>query len=318
MKNQILQLIDLHDKIVIHRHTRPDMDAIGSQMGLYHLIKNNYPEKEVYVVGDENNMLYNCTMDKVDDDFFDRALSIIVDVAVESMISDERYKLADDIIIIDHHQNNTDLENVTLFYQESTYTSACEMIVDLARNFGWKITSKSATYLYGGMVTDTGRFQFINEDNASRVFKNASFITYFKPDIKDLYDFLYTEELQRRKTKLMFSDFLTTTNNVAYRKNDHDMVIESGLDVFGVSRGMVNLMAGIKEIPIWVSFTEDYENDCVIAEIRSRNIIVVDIAKKFGGGGHNFACGATLKDFDEADRLLEELDERAYENANFK
>lgn len=318
MKIEVLKLIESHSAIIIHRHTRPDMDAVGSQMGLYHLLTTNYPEKKIYVVGDENNMLYNCKMDEIDDNIFNNALSIIVDVAVTNMISDCRYKLAKERLIIDHHQNDTDVDNVKLFYKESTYTSACEIIVDLARSYNWKITSDAATYLYGGMVTDTGRFQFINEDSASRVFMNAAFITNFKPNIKDMYNFLYTEELARRKSKLLFSNFDITTNNVAYRKNNKDLILESGLDVFGVSRGMVNLMAGIKEIPIWVSFTEDYENGVVLAEIRSRNIIVVDIAKKFGGGGHNFACGATLKDFNEADKLLKELDERAYEYANSK
>src|SRR5690554_578099 len=318
MKKEVLKLIESHETIIIHRHTRPDMDAIGSQMGLYHLLKTNYPNKKLYVVGDSNNMLYKCVMDEIEDGIFNKALSIIVDVAVKHMISDDRYKYAKDVLIIDHHQNDTDVENVALFYQQNTYTSACEIVVDLARTFKWEITSLAATYLYGGMVTDTGRFQFINSENASRVFENAAFITAFKPDIEDMYNFLYTEELTRRKTKLLFSDFSVTENNVAYRKNDKAIIDKSGLDIFSVSRGMVNLMAGIKEIPIWVSFTEDYENDVVLAEIRSRNIVVVDIAKKFGGGGHNFACGATLKDFDEADKLLKELDERAYEYANSK
>ncbi|HHT54950.1 MAG TPA: hypothetical protein GX012_00125, partial [Acholeplasma sp.] len=87
------------------------------------------------------------------------------------------------------HQNDTDVENVALFYQQSTYSSACEIVVDLVRDYNWEVTSDAATYLYGGMVTDTGRFQFINEESAARVFMNASFITSFKPNIKDMYNF---------------------------------------------------------------------------------------------------------------------------------
>ena len=77
-------------------------------------------------------------------------------------------------------------------------------------------------------------------------------------------------------------------------------------------------MAGIEEVPIWVSFTEDKENNVILAEIRSRNIIVVDIAKKYGGGGHNFACGASLKNWDEVDLMLNDLDERGKEYGNLK
>ena len=317
MKNQLRKTIEKHDTIVIHRHKRPDMDAIGSQMGLYHLIKINYPEKKVYVVGDENNLLYNCKMDMIDDNLFKDSLSIIIDVAVSNLISDNRYELAKEVVVIDHHRNDTDLE-VALFYQQSDYTSACEMLVDLARSYKWEITSEAATYLYGGMVTDTGRFQYINNTNASRVFMNASYITKFNPDIADMYNFLYTEELSRRQVKLLFSDFELTENNVAYRKNDKALILESGLDIFGVSRGMVNLMAGIKEVPIWVSFTEDFENNVILAEIRSRDITVVDIAKKYGGGGHNNACGASLKDFNEADLMLKDLNERVKEYGSIK
>lgn len=316
MKNRVLELIKSYDKIIIHRHLRPDMDAIGSQMGLFHLLKENYPNKEIYVVGDENNWLYKCKMDIIDDNIFKNALSIIIDVAVKALISDDRYKLASDILIIDHHQNETDLDKYTLFYQESSFTSACEILVDLARTFNWKVSKMASTYIYGGMVTDTGRFQFISEEVAPRVFMNASYITQFKPEISELYNFFYTEELAKRKTKLLFSDFEITENGVAYRKNNKELIIKSGLDIFNVSRGMVNLMAGLKEVPIWVSFTEDYENGKILAEIRSRNIIVVDIAKKYGGGGHNFACGASLESFEVADLMLKDLNERAKEHGN--
>lgn len=314
---KLKEIIEKHDSIVIHRHSRPDMDAIGSQMGLFHLLSENYPNKKLYVVGDSNNLMYKCKMDEIEDDVFKNSLSIIIDTAVDYMISDNRYELAKEVVVIDHHRNETNLD-VSLFYQESTYTSACEMLAFLAKEYKWKVTSLAATYIYGGMVTDTGRFQYIDSTNASRVFEHASFITGFNPDIKDMYNFLYTEELSRRKAKVLFSDFNTTPNMVAYRKNDKKLIEKSGLDIFSVSRGMVNQMAGIKEIPIWVSFTEDYENNKILAEVRSRDISVVDICKAHGGGGHNNACGASLESFEAADDMLKDLDERAKEYGNVK
>ena len=52
IKDKIYDLIQSYDTIIIHRHQRPDMDAIGSQYGLYLTIKENYPSKNVYAVGD--------------------------------------------------------------------------------------------------------------------------------------------------------------------------------------------------------------------------------------------------------------------------
>jgi bifunctional oligoribonuclease and PAP phosphatase NrnA len=312
IRKQIIEKITSYQKIVIHRHSRPDMDAIGSQYGLYLTIKENYPDKEVYVVGDINDMIYQSKMNQVEDVFYDDALAIITDVSVERMISDDRYKLAKERIIIDHHQNDTDVSDVSIFYKDSTFASASEMIIDLIKEFNLIITPEAATYLYGGMVTDTGRFLYLN--NASKTFELASYITRFNPSFQEFYDYIYTEPLLKRQTKNLFSSFEMTQNNVAYRKNDADLIQKSGLEFQAISRGMVNQMAGIKEVPIWANFTEDVENNLIVGEFRARGIIIVDIAKKYGGGGHNYACGASLKDWKEVDLILKDLDERAKEN----
>ena len=309
IRKQIYEIIKKYETIIIHRHLRPDMDAIGSQYGLYLTIKENFPNKNVFVVGDLNNMSYLAKMDEISDETYIGALAIVTDVSVTKLISDDRYLLAKERVIIDHHQNDTDVLDVSIFYKDATYASACEMVIDFIKEKTLKITPEAATYLYGGMVTDTGRFMYLKE--ASRTFELAAYITKFKPEIQKFYNYIYTEPLQRRLTKNLFSKFKTTKNNVAYRKNDAKIIKESGLDFQAVSRGMVNQMAGIKEIPIWANFTEDIENDLIVCELRSRGITIVDIAKKYGGGGHNNACGASLKNWNKVDEILNDLDERA-------
>jgi bifunctional oligoribonuclease and PAP phosphatase NrnA len=313
IKKQIFELINSYDQIIIHRHLRPDMDAIGSQYGLYLTIKENYPEKKVYVVGDMNEMVYQAKMHDIPDAYYINALAIITDVSVSRLISDDRYLKASDVIIIDHHQNDTDVERVTAFYKDPTFASASEMIVDFIKEFGLRVSPEAATYLYGGMVTDTGRFLYLN--NASKTFELASYITRFNPSFQEFYDYIYTETLLKRQTKNLFSNFEMTKHNVAYRKNDAEIILKSGLEFQAISRGMVNQMAGIKEVPIWANFTEDVENNLIVGEFRARGITIVDIAKKYGGGGHNLACGASLKNWEEVDLVLKDLDERAKEYA---
>ncbi len=312
IKNEIKEKIESYDTIVIHRHQRPDMDAIGSQVGLALLLKENYKDKKIYMVGDSNRMSYKSVMDEISDDVYENALVIITDVSVTHMICDDRYKLAKERVIIDHHTNDTNVEDLSIFYKDESFASAAEMIIDLAKTFAWEVTSEAATYLYGGMVTDTGRFMYLKE--ASQTFELAAYITKFNPDIRDFYNYIYTEPLARRKVKNMFTDFNLTEHLVAYRKNTKEIIKESGLDFQSVSRGMVNQMAGIEEVKIWASFSEDEENNAIIAEFRARGISIVDIAKKYGGGGHAEACGATLKDWQEVDLVLKDLDERAKEN----
>ncbi|MCR3906138.1 MAG: bifunctional oligoribonuclease/PAP phosphatase NrnA [Tenericutes bacterium] len=309
IKEKIIKKIEAYDKIIIHRHIRPDMDAIGSQYGLYLTLKENYPNKRIYKVGDVNDMVYLASMDEIPDEYYQNALVIITDVSVSKLISDDRYKLAKEIIIIDHHQNDTDLPNVSIFYKDPTFASASEMIIDLIKEYGLRVSPEAATYLYGGMVTDTGRFLYLN--NASKTFELAAYITKFNPAYQDFYDYIYTETLQKRQTKNLFSSFDITQNGVAYRKNDANLIEQSGLEFQAISRGMVNQMAGIKDIPIWANFTEDIENNVIVGEFRSRGITIVDIAKKYGGGGHNQACGASLKNWDEVELVLKDFDERA-------
>jgi phosphoesterase RecJ-like protein len=52
MYNKILDAIKKYDRIIIHRHSNPDGDALGSQIGLKNILKENFPQKDIYTVGD--------------------------------------------------------------------------------------------------------------------------------------------------------------------------------------------------------------------------------------------------------------------------
>lgn len=316
MQSKILKLIESYQTIIIHRHHHPDGDAIGSQVGLAETLKINFPKKSIYIVGDKVPSQPQIKMDVISDDIYQGALAIILDTAVSHMVSDHRYKTADKVIIMDHHANQTNID-VAYFYHQPNFTSTCEILVDLFEQWHFKISEKGASYLYAGLVSDSGRFLYINAENGKALFKRAAYLLAFKPDIKGVYEKLYTEPLVKRKASMLFSHFELTKNNVAYRKSIYDTWRKSGIDFQALSRGMVNNMAGIKEVLIWAGFTENEEGD-IIAEIRSRGIVVVDIAKKYGGGGHAHACGATLKNWQQVDQIIEDLDERAILNHDIK
>ena len=85
----MLQKIKAHDKIIIHRHNKPDGDAMGSQIGLKHIIKENYKDKQVYVVGDsagQYSFMDDSVMDELTEDCFDGALCIILDCGSKTLI----------------------------------------------------------------------------------------------------------------------------------------------------------------------------------------------------------------------------------------
>lgn len=303
IKKEILS----HDRIILHRHKKPDMDAIGSQMGLKLILEKNFPEKDIYVVGDQNRFDYENQMQQIPDSFYQNALVFVTDVSVSHLISDDRFKLADKVIIIDHHRNETDVENA-MWYCDPTYEAACGLVYDICKKLKFEIPAKAADYLLNGLITDSGRFQYIQ--NGQRLLKISSELVGLGAEPVKFYKWLYVETLDERNLKNKISQRMQIEEKVGYFFNDKDFLESLGeYDFFTISRGMVNLLAGIKEIPIWANFTYNKEDNTVIAEVRSRDIPVVEICKKHGGGGHQLACGATLKDFEEAKEMIKELNE---------
>ena len=84
MYNKILNTIKQYDTIIISRHSRPDLDALGSQLGLKHLILENFKEKKVYVVGDMSRSCFLGEMDEIEDSEYENALFIYTDVSVSN------------------------------------------------------------------------------------------------------------------------------------------------------------------------------------------------------------------------------------------
>ncbi len=312
---QLLKDIKNYNTIIIHRHSRPDGDALGSQLGLKYALQDNFPNKEIYAVGDITERLsFIGPMDIVDDTKYRGALVIICDVAVSYMISDERYKFADKVWIIDHHKNISDIEQNNLII-DSHASAACEVITDMLFTLKLRVSKESAKCLFTGLVTDSGRFQY--SDTRPKSLMIGAFLLGKGIDAQSIYDKLYVETMESKKLKAQFTEKMKLTDkNVAYIINTKEDMEKLGVDFNTVSRGMVNVMAGIEGINIWANFTYDSEKDKVICEFRSRGITIVDVAKKYNGGGHDQACGATLDSFADVNNVLADFDIKMEEYLN--
>ncbi len=306
MKDKLFLAIEAYDTIILHRHSRPDLDALGSQRGLAIVLKAAYPHKSIYMVGDMSaRYAFLGEMDEIEDCVYENALVIITDVAVSHMVSDERYKLANEVFVIDHHKNPSDITDNVLC--DSTKIAVSEYIPELLLERGYQIPKEAATAFYGGIVTDSGRFQYGETTGDTLIL--AGKLLKLGADKEFIYKNLYTEGLAERQMKNWFAArFATTEHGVAYLKNGKEVFEKYKVDFFDISRGMVGVMAGIKEIPIWCNFTLDIANNKIVGEFRSRETSIVDIAKKYGGGGHDLACGATLSTWEEVDLVIQDFD----------
>lgn len=305
MFQKIRDFIEQYDTIIIHRHFNPDGDAYGSQIGLKHILKLNYPSKNVYAVGDENQYSFVGELDNIQDEVYKGALVIIVDVSVSHLISDDRYRFADFVIVIDHHLNPSNVADFE--YNDSSSIACAQIIADFAIQTGLEVSKEAAFALFTGMATDSGRFKY--PATSAKTFEIAAFLVNKGIDIQEIYEKLYTESINFKKLRGYFiQNFKLTKNNVAYMKNDISLKDQFNVSTFVVSRAMVNQMADLENVEIWANFTERNENE-VFVELRSKRHSIVHIARKYGGGGHALACGCSLKNLEEADLVLNDLDQ---------
>ncbi len=305
MFEQIIEQIKKYPKIIIHRHKNPDGDALGSQIGLKNILKDSFPGKEIYAVGDMTAryaFMEDSVMDDISDGVYSDALAVILDTSAKALISDERYTSAAATVRIDHHIFCETIADVEV--TDTSYESCCGLITEMAMECGLTVSALAAKSLYTGMVTDSGRFRY--DSTCSNTFRLASFLMERSFSTSDIYKSLYSDELDMLKLRAKYTlRIQTTKNNTAYIYTDLETAKSYNADAFTLSRGMVNVMSDIRGIDRWVNFTET--DNGVLCEIRSSLYNINPIAVKYGGGGHQKASGATLKDRDEAMRLLDDL-----------
>ena len=309
MFTKILNEIKKYDTIILHRHTKPDGDAMGSQIGFKHILKESFPEKQIYMVGDDVrffSFMEDAIMDEISDDVYSGALAIVLDCGSSHLISDDRYKLAKKTVRFDHHlfcETICDLECI-----DSSYESCAGLIADFARQNALTVNKLAAQSLYTGMLTDSGRFRY--DSTSSRTFEIAAFLMKAEFDTNEIFRHLYADEYENKKLKAQFVlKIQFTEHNVAYIYTSKEEFDTYNVDSFTISRGMVGTMADMKGVDIWVNFTETEQG--VLCELRSSRFNINPIAVKYGGGGHEKASGATVADYNTAMAMLHDLDEMA-------
>lgn len=308
MFTPLIEKITQAQTIIIHRHVNPDPDAYGSQGGLAQLIRDNFPLKRVYCVGEAEPTMANLlTPDSIADEIYREALVIITDTANRERIDDQRYAQGQTVIKIDHHPNDDAYGD--WLWVDTNASSTSQMILRFALHMQetqqWQITKEFAKLVYAGIIADTGRFMYSHVDK--QLFNEVGEII----ELIDLQKF-YQEAYSRTLADVQFSGYISQNIQTTPHGCGYVTITDETLKQFDVSRtkasSMVNMLANIEGIHTWVFFTEDIENDNVRCSIRSRGPIINGVAKQFGGGGHPLASGARVNSWQEIDAVLAELD----------
>ena len=180
MYKRLLKEIKLHKIIIIHRHQRPDGDALGSQFGLAQIIIENFKDKKVICVGHKEEYESSSLKRIFKEEFstptineYKEALVIVVDTANIERIEGENFFMGDVVFKIDHHASGEQFGNSEIL--ESDCSSTSEIISSFAKKEKLSINKKAAKFLLTGIITDTGRFTF--NSVKPNTFDQASFLT---------------------------------------------------------------------------------------------------------------------------------------------
>lgn len=179
-------------------HTNPDIDSIGSSIGIYTIAKKL--EKEAYIVnqtaGTEMQNFIDIVQnnEKYENAFIDKSealslvnketLLVIVDTNKSNFVEiPELLEKTEKIVVIDHHRRSTDyIDNAILMFHEVYASSAAELVTELVQYTEKKIELEQieAESLYGGIMIDTKNFAF---KTGVRTFEAAAYLRKCGVDI---------------------------------------------------------------------------------------------------------------------------------------
>ncbi len=313
MECNLDDIIKSSKKILLLSHVNPDGDTLGSMCAMYSMILKRFKKKaDMSVV---SNIPFNYKfLPNVDlaQRYFDQSLVydlvITLDVAAIDRVRDAKihFDKAKVKINIDHHKTNPQYGDYNLI--EPNASSCGEVLFNYFKKNNWEITEDAAICLYTAIMTDTGNFRF--ENTSPETFRAVADLVEIGANPNKLYKLCYES---KTKNLVMFQNYCV---NKAEFLNDNKIVYttvyKKDLEKFSAgddyTDGIAETLRAIDSTE--VSFVvKEVDSKTTKVSMRSKKIDVAKICEQFGGGGHTFAAGCTIKASvkDSIEKLLKEI-----------
>lgn len=307
------EIIKSSGKILLLSHMNPDGDTLGSMCAMYHMIYKRFKKKaDMNIVSNipfNYKFLPNINLAQR---YYDKSLVydlvITLDVAAIDRVLDSKilFDKAKITVNIDHHKTNPKFGDYQIINPDAS--SCGEVLFDYFKAHNWEIDKDSAVCLYTAIMTDTGNFRF--ENTSAQTLRAAADLV----EIGVVPNIIY-KKCYETKTKnfVMFQNYCVNKaiflqdNKIAYTT-----VYKKDLEKFSAgddyTDGIAETLRAIDSTE--VSFVaKEVDSKLTKISMRSKKIDVAQICSKFGGGGHTFAAGCTIKaDIkDSVEKLLKEI-----------
>ena len=318
MLSQVVELIENKDNFAITTHVRPDGDGIGSSLGLCWLLKSLGKSAEV-ITSDSVPYSYRqlpgaadirklSKIDRQYDAIFVMECSDVARPRIEDL--EKQF-----VVNIDHHATSEHFG--TINWIDATASAVGEMIYNLCKAIGGRITKEIAECIYLALVTDTGSFHFPN--TTERTLKVASELIKVGVKPAEISHAVYNSypwsriELMRLVLSTVKRD---QSGKVAWMRQTLGMKKISG-SVDGDNSGFVNIPLSAKEVEATIYMREVEPNKFRVSLRSKGNINVARVAEKFEGGGHKNAAGCcAVGDWDVKESEIIAAVVEAVENAD--
>lgn len=296
MLSQVVELIENKQKFAITTHIKPDGDGIGSSLGLCWLLNSLGKSAEVVVRGDIPSAYRNLPgADQIRDiEKIDQQYDAVFVIECSDLERPGIAGLENEFTVnIDHHATSGHFGTVN--WIDSTASAVGEMIYNLCKAIGGRVTKEIAECVYMALVTDTGSFHFSN--TTDRTLKVASELIKAGASPAGVSEAVYNNypwsriELMRQVLDTVRRD---ESGKVASLRQTLKMREIAGA-VDGDNNGFVNIPLAAREI-LAVVYMREIGEDNYRVSLRSKgDINVAKVAEKFGGGGHRNASGLQIK-----------------------
>jgi bifunctional oligoribonuclease and PAP phosphatase NrnA len=318
MLSQVVELIESKHRFAITSHIRPDGDSLGSSLGLFWLLRALDKEVEVIMrdpVPHAYQQLPGAKAVRVTpavDQNYDSVFVIeCSDITRPGLIDlDKQF-----VVNIDHHSTTALFGAIN--WIDSTASAVGEMIYNLCKATGVRVTKEIAECAYTALITDTGSFHFSN--TTERTFKVASELVRTGVRPAKTAEAVFASYPWSR-IQLMGAVLSTarrdSSGRVAVMRLTSEMQQETGASDEDAD-GFVNYPLTVGEVEA-VALLKESSEGTYRTSLRSKgDVNVARVAEKFGGGGHRNAAGCTLRgSWEEAEREIVSLLRDAVERAN--
>lgn len=298
------ELIRSHQRFVLTSHIRPDCDALGSELGMAHVLEalgkdvrivngQATPPNIAFIDPEKRIGVINETVQP--EDLADREVLLVLDTSAWAQLGPmgEVVKATKaKKMVLDHHMSSDDLGAEEFKNVKAEATG--RLVMDAAEQLGVKLTEKMATPLFAAIATDTGWYRF--QSASSETYRFAARLIDAGASPAAIYNALYEQDtLGRMKLRgiILARIQAELEGHLAYTHVLLEDFQQTG-SLPSDTEDAINMLLAIAGTQVAVIFVQ-LPNNAFKVSFRSRSHVDCSkLAEQFSGGGHKAAAGATL------------------------